>query len=264
MNRRNFVSAGLATGAASWPVLAQTPGKGGDGKQEFLELRLYHTLLGDRKKPLQDYLSGAFIPAVNRLGIKAVGVFNVLYGPNRPSLYVLIPHPTIESVLSLSSRLGKDAEYQKTAAPFLDMPLSDPGFVRLESSLLLAFAHMPKLAVPAQVAEKKSRIFELRIYESHGEKAAKKKIEMFNEGGEIGIFLSAGLRPVFFAETLAGPLMPNLHYMLVFNDMADRDKGWAVFRDHPDWVKLRGKPEYANTVSNTTDIILQPTPYSQI
>ena len=59
----------------------------------------------------------------------------------------------------------------------------------------------------------KSRILELRIYESHSTKAGQKKIEMFNEGGEIAIFRKTGLRPVFFGETLIGPLMPNLTYM---------------------------------------------------
>ena len=50
---------------------------------------------------------------------------------------------------------------------------------------------MPKLEVPADVKGKGSRVFELRIYESHSKKANKKKIEMFNQG-EIAIFRSTG------------------------------------------------------------------------
>ncbi len=264
MNRRNFVSTAIAAGAASLPASAQTTGKAAGARQEYLELRLYQTNLGDKKKPLQDYLSGALIPAVNRLGIKSVGAFNVKYGANRPSLYVLIPHPTIESALTLGARLGKDAEYVKAAAPLMEMPLADPPYVRIETTLMLAFSHLPKLVVPAQAAEKKPRIFELRIYESHNEKIAKKKIEMFNEGGEIAIFQKCGLNPVFFGETLFGPLMPNLQYMLVHDDMAALDKSWAVFRDAPEWKELSKKPEYANTVSNVTDFILTPLPFSQV
>jgi hypothetical protein len=37
-----------------------------------------------------------------------------------------------------------------------------------------------------------------------------------------------------------------------------------VFGDDPDWKELRGKPEYKDTVSNITDIMLRPTSYSQI
>ena len=87
---------------------------------------------------------------------------------------------------------------------------------------------------------------------------------MFNEGEEIAIFKKTGLTPVFFGETIIGPKLPNLTYMLVFEDLADRDKRWGVFGSSAEWRKLRGKTEYKNTVSNITDIILQPTGYSQI
>ena len=87
---------------------------------------------------------------------------------------------------------------------------------------MLAFADMPRLEPPTALLDK-SRIFELRVYESHSRQAAKKKIDMFNEGGEIAIFRKTGLQPVFFGETLFGPAMPNLTYMLVFDSMASRD-----------------------------------------
>jgi hypothetical protein len=92
----------------------------------------------------------------------------------------------------------------------------------------------------------------------------KKKVEMFNEGGEIAIFKKTGLTPVFFGESIIGPNLPNLNYMLAFKDMADRDQRWQVFRDDPDWKKLSANPAYRDTVSNITDIILRPTEYSQI
>jgi hypothetical protein len=107
--------------------------------------------------------------------------------------------------------------------------MSEPAYVRFESSLMVAFSHLPKLEVPAL----KERIFELRIYESHCAKAGKKKVEMFNEGGEIAIFKKTGLNPVFFGESIIGPNLPNLNYMLAFKDMADRDQRWQVFRDDP-------------------------------
>ena len=91
-----------------------------------------------------------------------------------------------------------------------------------------------------------------------------RKVEMFNEGGEIAIFKKTGLTPVLFGETIIGPNLPNLNYMLAFKDMADRDQKWQVFRDDPDWKKLSGDPTYRDTVSNITDIILRPAAYSQI
>ena len=58
--------------------------------------------------------------------------------------------------------------------------------------------------------------------------------------------------------------MPNLTYMLAFEDMTERDKNWDIFRNHPDWLKLKSDPQYKDTVSNITDIILRPASYSQI
>lgn len=94
--------------------------------------------------------------------------------------------------------------------------------------------------------------------------AHKKKIEMFNEGGEIGIFRRTGMSPVFFGETLIGRRMPNLTYMLTFESMAHRDEVWERFRAAPEWHALRDNPAYTNTVSNITDYILEPRGYSQM
>ena len=256
MKRREFLAAGIA-GVAGLSGLSVAADKSGE-KREYFELRQYRTHVGPKKRLVGDFLREVGIPAMNRIGIKPVGVFNAMYGPNDPTLYVLLVHRSLESVVQSSARLLADNEYRK--ASFVNAPLSEPAYVRMESSLMVAFKDMPKLEVP----EKKSRIFELRIYESHGIKAAKKKIEMFNEGGEIAIFKKTGLRPVFFGETLIGPKMPNLTYMLVFDDMATRDKRWGTFSSNPDWKKLRANPAYRDTVSNITDIILRPTRYSQI
>jgi len=197
---------------------------------------------------------------MNRIGVGPVGVFNAVYGPNSPTLYVLMIHKSLESVVNASSLLMADKEYLEKGAGYINAPLSDPAYVRFESSLMAAFTGMPKLEVP----ERKSRIFELRIYESHSRKTAKKKIEMFNEGGEIEVFRKTGLKPVFFGETIIGRSLPNLNYMLAFDDMADRDKRWSVFGSDPGWKKLSADPAYKDTVSNINDIILRPTEYSQI
>lgn len=244
--------------------LAATTNQTNKPQSEYYELRLYFMLPGAKQKLLNDFLRDAAIPAWNRLGIGPVGVFTVTYGPNLPTLYVLLPHKNLESVVAASARLTADAEYQKAGTEFLSVPMSDPAFVRMESSLLIAFEEMPKLEAPKGAAGNKPRIFEMRTYESHSEKAGKKKIEMFNAGGEIPIFRRTGLQPVFFGETIIGPKMPNLTYMLTFENMQARDKSWDAFRDDPDWKKLSANPIYKDTVSNITDIILRPAAYSQI
>ena len=47
---------------------------------------------------------------------------------------------------------------------------------------------MPEFTAPSFTTPKSERIYEYRSYESATEAKAAKKIEMFNQGGEIGIF----------------------------------------------------------------------------
>jgi len=255
MKRRQFLT---AAGLAGLAGLGSAAGAAEKGKREYFEFRRYRTHVGSKKNLVGNFLREVGIPAMNRIGIGPVGVFNAKYGPSDPTLYVMLVHKSLESVVNASAQLLDDDKFR--SSDFVNASLSDPGYVRVESSLMVAFKDMPKLEAP----QKKPRIFELRIYESHSIKAAKKKIEMFNAGGEIAIFKKTGLTPVFFGETIIGPMMPNLTYMLTFDDLADRDKKWGVFAGSPEWRKLRSNPAYKDTVSNITDIILRPTPYSQI
>ncbi len=259
MNRREFLT---TTGAAGMAGMSSLAVGAGAGSQEYFEFRKYRLHTGSKKNQVGNFLRQAGIPALNRIGIGPVGVFTAIYGPSDPTLYVMLVHKSLESVMTSSERLLADDKFRNT--DFAGASLSDTAYVRVESSLMVAFKGMPQLSVPKQKTANKSRIFELRTYESHSIKASKKKIEMFNEGGEIAVFNKTGLAPVFFGETIVGPQMPNLTYMLVFDDLTDRDAKWKVFGGSPEWKKLRSDPQYKDTVSNITDIILKPTGYSQI
>ncbi len=87
---------------------------------------------------------------------------------------------------------------------------------------------------------------------------------MFNGGGEIAIFRKTGLMPVIFGEALIGPKLPNLTYMVGFDDEEAQEKAWQAFRSHPDWAKLKSDPQYKDTVPNITNILLRPAACSQI
>lgn len=258
MKRREFMAVTSLAGLGSLPTLTSAADQ---DESHFIEWRHYIGPYSDGRKRMLDFLRDAAVPAWNRLGLTPIGVFTVLYGPNQSSVYVLLPHKTVDSVVKLELSLSVDAEYQKASASFMSLSSKDPGYWRIESSLLRCFSHMPQVAAPDTA---KPRLFELRIYESHNETKGRKKIQMFNQGGEIEIFRKCGFKPVFFAETLIGAKRPNLHYMLSFDDMTDRDKTWAVFRNHPDWLALKDQPEYSDTVCNITDLILQPAHFSQI
>jgi hypothetical protein len=264
MNRRDFIAAsgalGLGLPASQLPI----PGQSVQSDQQLLEWMSYSLHVGARRNLVSEFYRDVAIPALNRIGIGPVGVFSVRYGQNQPTLYTLLPHSSMESVLNKSAALLEDDTFMQDGSEFLGVSLTDSAYARSESSLMLAFSHIPKVEPPTSIMASESRVYELRIYESHSVVQGKKKVHMFNEGGEIEIFRETGLTPIFFGETIIGPRMPNLTYLLAFESMAVRDENWDRFRNHPDWLSLRQNPYYADTVSNISDIMLSPASFSQI
>lgn len=262
MKRRKFLTGLGPLAIAPLASYSATQKKSADDQQYF-EILKYTLPLGDNKGRTEKYYADAAIPALNKLGIENIGVFNVMYGPNDPSLYVLIPHDNLDSVMTYKEKLLDDSNYMKAGYDFHDSTLSNPAYMQVERGMMKAFKNMPKVKSPKN-AMGDQRIMEMRIYESHNYLKGQKKIEMFNDGGEIEVFLDTGLTPVFFGETIFGQLMPNLTYMLVFKDMAERDKSWKVFGGSPGWAAIKGLEQYKDTVSNITDIIMRPAKCSQI
>jgi hypothetical protein len=229
--------------------------------RQYLELQKYTLGNEAQRDGLHAFLRDAALPAVNRLGIKPVGVFE---DPQALStLYVLLPHPTAASALELRQRLASDSEFLSKGGAFIGAPKASQPFDELESWLMLAFKGMPKVETPVT---NPGRIFQLRIYESPSFETGQKKIEMFNDAGELRIFREVGLAPVFFGEALYGSKMPNLTYLLGFESAAAQKEAWGRFGKHPDWQKLRVMPEYADNriLRGIINIGLTPTSYSQI
>ena len=268
MQRRKFLASSLAASA-----LAATPasylGAAEDATKkngrEFYQLRRYHIISGPQRKLCDDFFSGVLIPALNRMSIGPVGVFDLSIGPDTPTIYVLMPGLSAETVATVETHLAKDAEYMKAGETFLNAPAKEPAFDRMESSFLQAFEKWPKLVPPAATKTRSPRVFELRIYEGATDQDHKRKVEMM-QSGESEIFTKAGVEQVFYSDTLVGTRLPNLTYMLAFDSLADRDKKWAAFRASDDWKKYSTQQRYAfePIVSNITNVILTPTAYSQI
>ncbi len=260
MDRREFLAATAVAAVAPLPrldALAQgTP-------RQFIELRRYHLLPGAKQRAFTSFIGDVAIPAMNRAGVSKVGAFTLVYGENAPTLVLVLAHQTLDSVVSLRDRMASDAEYARAGAAVLEAPMSDPTYVRVESTLLRGIEAMPTVEPSAGAVAKTPRIFEMRTYESHSNRAALNKLKMFN-AGEVPIFRRTGLTPVFFGETLVGEKMPSLTYMLTFADMPARDAAWAAFSKDPDWKTLSADPQYRENVSSISDIILRPTGYSQI
>jgi hypothetical protein len=264
MQRRQFLAASLATSAVALARDMHAQSSGSHAR-EFYQVRRYELTSGPQSKLTETYLSEALIPAVTKLGMGPVGAFRLEFGPETPVYYVLIPGPEPGALATVDLKLAQDDEFLKAADPFWSAPASAPAFQRVEYSLLAAFEGWPKLTPPPGAATKAKRIFQLRTYESPSYRDHVVKVKMFHSG-EFDIFAKAGFHMVFFGDTLIGPRMPNLTYMLSFADSAELDAKWDVFRNDPNWKKLSADPQFAfePIVSNISNLLLSPLSASQI
>ncbi len=231
---------------------------------QFFELRIYTFTSAEQHALVEGYWEKAAIPALNRLGIKTIGVFNEIESednPEVPRIVVLIPYDSLAQFAGINDRLNEDKKYTKNAAAYMDVDKKTPAYAKIESHLLHALKVKPKLKAPDT---SKDRIFEMREYQGHSEKANDLKMQMFNDV-EADIFAESGLTAVFYSKTIIGKNRPSLFYMVTFDDMDDHAKDWDSFRKNPRWAAARKNPKYeGGGVSDRSTYMLRPAKFSQI
>ncbi len=231
---------------------------------QYYELIEYQGIDVERLSELDAFLEKALIPSVNKMGIANVGALALESAVDgKTSLYLLLPLSGPAQVATVMDALSKDQTFLSNGKSYLETNIKKPVYSRMRSELLVAFNCFPKLAVPTQKTANKERLFEMRVYESPTERMGVLKVDMFNSG-EVPIFLDCGIQPVFFGQALIGDRMPNLTYMTVYDNAAQRDECWKKFQGHPDWAKLKVVEKYAGAVSKIHKINLLPRPYSQL
>lgn len=259
-----FKTSALVLSAIFLLVISSDLSSAPKSKRQYYEIRIYQLSGKSQETKIDNYLKNAYLPALHRAGIPKIGVFkpvetDTAFGKR---IYVLIPFSSVDQYVNLQSKLDKDNIYLQSGKDFLDAPYNEPAYSRYQSILLKAFEYMPVLRVPAHATPYGERIYELRDYESATDAKAVKKIEMFNQGGEMQLFEKLGFNAVFFGEVLMGNCKPNLMYMISFPDIKSREDHWATFRNDPEWKRMSGLEEYKNTVSKVKSFLLHPTEYS--
>jgi hypothetical protein len=258
MTRRAFLPTAAGTLAAGNAAAADA------ARNAILELRRIQLRNGpdNQRQRNHDFLPQQ-VAALERAGIMPTGVFTSTIATDGPFLLVLCSYPSFSAVEQVQAALAADTVYQKALDTY--NALAGLNYERVETSLLRAFDGYPNVTPPPNDGKRAGRLFELRQYESNNSATLKRKIKMFHDG-EIGAFQRAGAQPVFFAETIVGPRQPNLTYMLSYQDLAVRDTVWKAFGADPQWQKLRATAGLsdAEIVSNITNYLLSPLPFSQI
>lgn len=228
-------------------------------KKEFYELRTYELKFGSPRSNIENYFKNALFPALNKYGVKNIGAFGEMGASDPAKIYIFIPYSSIEEFASINAKIKTDEDFLKATQEYNALPPEKAPYARYTSSLMNAFDGIPQLVKPT--ADQK--LFELRTYESYSEDAARRKRKMFNDE-ELKIFRDTKLNSVFFGEIIAGEHQPCLTYMLAFKNMEERDANWKVFGSNPDWKRISGAAEYANSVSHIIRVFLVPLSYTQL
>lgn len=254
MNRRLFLG-----GLASMAVSAAPKGY-------VIELRHY-SMRNSSDTQMQrtaEFIEKYALPAGERAGEGVSGVFANMIGPGGPYLLLVNSYPSLAAMEEIQAKSSGDKEFIKALETYYAQP--GLGFQRVNVTLLRAIDSMPKIEPPPVEKGKPPRIFELRTYESNNSATLRRKVQMFEQGGELGIFRRVGIRPVFFGTAFAGDNLPQLTYMVCYDDLAARDKAWKTFLADPEWMKLRAQPGLsdAEIVSNISNTILRPLPFSPV
>ena len=183
--------------------------------RDYYQLKIYNLKDNSQEAAVENYLKNAYLPALHRIGIKMVGVFKPIENDAAAGtkIIVFIPLKKLSQLEANEKKLEKDSKYQVDGAGYINAQWNNPPYKRMESVLLRAFSEMPAFETPTHSTLPSEKIYELRSYQGPTEKYYRKKVEMFNEGGEVDLFKRLDFQAVFYGEVISGGEMPNLMYM---------------------------------------------------
>jgi hypothetical protein len=144
--RREFLKTSIAASATA--ALASraeaAPASSAFAGREYYDLRAYRLKSADQRGPLDGYLEKALLPALDKRGIKKVGVFTELEvnknaatsSPKTDApVWVVIPYTSLDTFVMVSADLNHDPAVQKAGGEYLQAKKTNPAFDRIDSWL---------------------------------------------------------------------------------------------------------------------------------
>jgi hypothetical protein len=255
MIRRSFLQAlgtlGATAGAAAGP----------DDKTRFYTLETFFMKNGDQGGRLNDFVSKAFLPAARKVHTGPMIFLEGLVAPHMPQFATVMGFKSAAEAMSLWTRLHEQEGYSEAVARWENE--ANAPYEHASLTLLEAADYSPEIRIGEPA--KAPRVFELRVYHSPTWRQLAALHERFS-GPEIRIFHRCGIHPLLYASTVFGTNLPNLTYLIPFDDLAAREKAWNAFTGDPEWLKVRKEStEKHGQISSVIQVALyKATPYSPI
>ncbi len=233
MDRRTFV--GVAGGLGALLVQGGLAQESVPKRTRVYLLERYYLRAGTQLNRLHDYMSQFALPALDKVHKGPKIVLEALIASHTPQVAVILGFESIAEFWSVRAKLNGDSDLAKAYENWQAGP--EPPYESQTNALLEAADYSPEV-VSLDPAPKTPRVFELRVYHA----ASQRHLRALNErfaGPESKIFHRVGVNPIFYTSTVIGPNMPNLTYVIPFEDLATREKAWNAFSADPEWIKVR-------------------------
>jgi hypothetical protein len=205
--------------------------EGAAAAPRYYVLEHYYLRNGTQLPRIHEFFANGLLPASGfhagpKLFLEAV------VAPHMPQVASITGFESVAQVEAYRGRLHESGDYRKAFAAWEAGP--EPPYEHYQQILLRASPY--NVAPPAKA--KSPRLFELRVYHSPTWRQLAALHERF-AGPEIKIFHRVGVHPILYSETAIGPNMPNLTYVIPFDDLASREKAWNAFSADPEWIRVR-------------------------
>jgi hypothetical protein len=254
MNRRSFAQ--FVGSAATLSMLGNAPGlaESSDRKTPLYRLDYLYLRQESQRRRVHDFLSSQMDVLARHT--QALGVFTAVIGPRVPATLVLSAFSSFSDMEHADERLRGNARYREA----LTKIEADQPYDRTRVLLRAAEHSSETLAVDEKTSE---RVFELRVCHSPSEQQLH-SLHACLAKPETGAFSRAGIRPIMHADTVFGPNMPNLTYLIPFANLAKREQAWERVARDPEWIRTTQHPSASGQEVVADITLLRPTPFSQI
>jgi len=228
MDRRHFFTS-MGSLAAAAPLVRSEEGK----KTRYYVLEQFFLKNGSQPQRMQEFYSKSVVPALGRVHTGPKLFLEALVAPHMPQVAVILGYESLDQIMDVQARVMQDPELAKAWRGW-ELAAEQP-FESQSNTLLRAAGYSPELAATGRETP---RLFELRVYHSPSWNHLFALHERF-AGPETKIFHRCGIHPVLYASTLFGQNVPNLTYVIPFENLAEREQAWAKFSADPEWIKVR-------------------------
>ncbi len=215
---------------------------------------------GSQLPRLHHYLSRHLLPAIEGVRAARALVLEAIAAPHMPELMVIQPLASLDQLHSLQDTVRTAA--LESAFDDLDSHADGP-FEQLDASLLEAAPYSP--AVDFGSLAPWPGVVERRVYHSPSWRSLAALHDRF-AGPEIAIFHRCGIHPFFYASTRMGAGLPNLTYLIPFENLAAREQAWTAFANDEEWKSVREESvrAYGQVNARMSISLYKPAPYCRV